>query len=52
MQDQSKEMHKVDEELFFVIDEKNNSIELTGKRIELITESGDDAISSSCPISI
>ena len=43
MQDQSKEMHKVDEELFFVIDERNNSIELTEKGINLITESGDDA---------
>jgi len=42
MQDQSKEMHKVDAELFFVIDEKHNSIELTEKGIELITETGDD----------
>jgi len=39
MQDQGKEMHKVDEELFFVIDEKNNSIELTEKGIELISGS-------------
>ena len=39
MQDQSKEMHKVDEELFFVIDEKSNSIELTEKGIELISGS-------------
>ncbi|MEX1187915.1 MAG: preprotein translocase subunit SecA [Bacteroidia bacterium] len=37
MQDQSREMHKADSELFFVIDEKNNSIELTEKGIELIT---------------
>jgi len=43
MQDQSKEMHKVDEELFFVIDEKNNSIELTEKGIDLITDSTDDS---------
>ena len=42
MQDQQREMHKVDEELFFVIDEKNNTIELTEKGIELITTSGDD----------
>jgi preprotein translocase subunit SecA len=42
MQDQSKEMHKVDAELFFVIDEKNNQIELTEKGIELITKSGED----------
>jgi preprotein translocase subunit SecA len=43
MQDQQREMHKVDAELFFVIDEKNNSIELTEKGIELITASGEDA---------
>ncbi len=43
MQDQSKEMHKVDTELFFVIDEKNNSIELSEKGIELITSSSEDS---------
>ncbi|HEY9533747.1 MAG TPA: preprotein translocase subunit SecA [Mucilaginibacter sp.] len=42
MQDQDKEMHKVDEELFFVIDEKQNSVELAEKGIELITASGED----------
>ena len=42
MQDQSKEMHKVDAELFFVIDEKNNQVELAEKGIELITTSGED----------
>jgi preprotein translocase subunit SecA len=42
MQDQQREMHKVDAELFFVIDEKNNSIELTEKGIELITTSSED----------
>jgi len=42
MADQSKEMHKVDAELYFVIDEKNNSIELSEKGIELITASGED----------
>ncbi len=42
MQDQSKDMHKVDVELYFVIDEKNNQIELTEKGIELITKSGED----------
>ncbi len=31
MQDNNREMHKVDEELYFVIDEKNNQIELTDK---------------------
>ena len=42
MQDQNKEMHIVDEELFFVIDEKNNSIELTEKGLNLMTTSIDD----------
>ena len=42
MQDQSKEMHKVDAELFFIIDEKNNQVELAEKGIELITASGED----------
>ncbi|MEC9209032.1 MAG: DEAD/DEAH box helicase, partial [Bacteroidota bacterium] len=39
MQDQNKEMHKVDEELYFVIDEKSNSTELTEKGLELMTSS-------------
>ena len=39
MQDQNKEMHKVDAELFFVIDEKSNSIELTEKGLDLMTSS-------------
>lgn len=43
LQDQQREMPKVDAELFFVIDEKNNSVELTEKGIELITASGEDA---------
>jgi preprotein translocase subunit SecA len=42
MQDQSKEMHKVDAELYFVIDEKNNTIELTEKGIELLSSSAED----------
>ena len=41
MQDQSKEMHKVDVELYFTIDEKNNSIELTEKGIDLISGNED-----------
>jgi preprotein translocase subunit SecA len=43
MQDQQKEMHKIDVELYFVIDEKNNTVDLTEKGIDLITGSGDDA---------
>ncbi len=42
MADQNKEMPFVDSELFFVIDEKNNQVELTEKGIELITTSGED----------
>ena len=33
MQDNNREMPKIDEELYFVIDEKNNSIDLTDKGI-------------------
>ena len=43
LQDQQKEMHIVDSELFFTIDEKNNQIELTDKGIDLITDNSDDA---------
>lgn len=42
MADQQREMHKIDQELFFVIDEKNNSIELTEKGIELMTGATED----------
>ncbi len=37
LQDNAKEMPKADEVLFFVIDEKNNTIDLTEKGIELIS---------------
>jgi len=40
--DQQREMPKADEELYFYIDEKNNSVELTDKGIHLITGSGED----------
>lgn len=42
MQDQNKEMHKIDAELYFVIDEKQNSIELTEKGIEQMTSEIED----------
>ena len=42
LQDQQKQMHIVDEELYFTIEEKNNQIELTDKGIELITADGED----------
>jgi preprotein translocase subunit SecA len=39
MQEQSKNMHIINDELFFVIDEKHNTIELSEKGIDLLTES-------------
>ena len=42
MQENSKNMYKVTDDLFFVIDEKLNSIELTDKGIDLITTSSED----------
>jgi preprotein translocase subunit SecA len=42
MQEQNKHMHIIDDELFFVIEEKNNSIELTEKGIDLVTGASDD----------
>jgi len=42
MQNQSKEMYKVTDELYFIIDEKQNTIELTEKGIDLITTSSED----------
>jgi preprotein translocase subunit SecA len=41
MADQGKHMKKIDKELFFVIDEKNNTIELTEKGIDLISGNDD-----------
>ncbi|HMU10451.1 MAG TPA: preprotein translocase subunit SecA, partial [Ferruginibacter sp.] len=40
--DQQKEMPKVDAELFFYIDEKNNQVDLTDQGIQLITKAGED----------
>ena len=42
MQDNNKEMPKIDSELFFVIDEKNNQIELTDKGVENLSTQGKD----------
>jgi preprotein translocase subunit SecA len=42
LQDNQREMHKVDAELFFVIDEKHNTIELSEKGIDLIATSAED----------
>ncbi|HEX5026601.1 MAG TPA: preprotein translocase subunit SecA [Agriterribacter sp.] len=40
--DQGKQMHIVDDELYFHIDEKNNQVELTEKGLQYITKSGED----------
>ncbi|MBL6449672.1 preprotein translocase subunit SecA [Fulvivirga sp. 29W222] len=42
LQDNQKMMPEADEPLFFTIDEKHNSIELTEKGIDLITGEGED----------
>ena len=42
MADNMRQMHIVTEELYFVIDEKNNSIELSDKGIDLLTRGTDD----------
>ena len=42
MQDNSKQMHLVTDDLFFVIDEKQHSVELTDKGIDLISQSVSD----------
>ncbi len=41
MQDNNREMPKVDEDLLFVIDEKNNQIELTDKGVDYLSGEGD-----------
>ncbi|MEY3541313.1 MAG: hypothetical protein RLZZ204_125 [Bacteroidota bacterium] len=42
LSEQQKHMPEVDEELYFHIDEKNNSVELTDKGLHYITKSGED----------
>ena len=42
LSDNQKEMHKADAELFFVIDEKQNQIELSEKGIVFLTQGMDD----------
>ncbi|MBL7811019.1 MAG: preprotein translocase subunit SecA [Bacteroidetes bacterium] len=42
LQDQQKEMPKADEPLYFTIEEKTNSVDLTERGIELITGAGED----------
>ena len=42
LQDQQRNMHVVDAELLFHIDEKNNSVDLTDKGHNMITRTGED----------
>ncbi len=42
MQDNNKNMHKVTDDLFFIIEEKQNSVELTDKGIDLISGDVED----------
>jgi preprotein translocase subunit SecA len=42
LQDQERNMHIVDEDLLFRIDEKNKSVDLTDKGIAMITRAGED----------
>ncbi|WP_294079787.1 preprotein translocase subunit SecA [Proteiniphilum sp. UBA5384] len=44
MQEQMRNMHIVTDPLYFVIDEKQNSIELTDKGIDLLTGKSDDPL--------
>ena len=41
MQDNNREMHKVDEELLYVIDEKNNQVELTDLGVDFLSGKDD-----------
>lgn len=41
MQEQSKNMHIIDDELYFTIDEKNNQIDLTEKGVDLLSKDTD-----------
>jgi len=42
LQDQQRNMHIVDDELLFHIDEKNNQVDLTDKGLNMITKTGED----------
>lgn len=44
MSEQMRNMHIVTDDLYFTIDEKNNSIELTDKGIDLLTGNSDDPL--------
>ena len=42
MQEQNKYMHIIDDDLYFVIDEKNRQVELTDKGMDYLTALGED----------
>lgn len=42
MQDNNRNMHLITDDLYFIIDEKQNSVELTDKGIDLMTSSAED----------
>jgi preprotein translocase subunit SecA len=42
MQDNNREMHKIDEALYFVIEEKNNQVELTDNGIKFLSSDASD----------
>ncbi|MDR2065897.1 MAG: preprotein translocase subunit SecA [Prevotellaceae bacterium] len=42
MQDNNRQMHIITDELFFVIEEKNNTVDLTDKGIDLISKKVED----------
>ena len=42
LQDQGKNMHLIDEEMYYVVDQKQNTIEMTDKGRELLTRDGED----------
>jgi len=43
MQDNNRNMHIITDDLYFVVDEKQNSVELTDKGLDLITSSAEDS---------
>ncbi len=42
MQEQNKYMHIIDDELYFVVDEKNRQVELTDKGMDYLADMGED----------
>ena len=51
MEQNNKRMHEVTDPLYFVIEEKMNSVDLTDKGVDLISSNVEDPTSSYSPIS-